>query len=742
MDQVQVIADSPLMRSIERSSLDGLRTELESIVLDEQALVLLDGTGGGALYFVASGRLEVIQAATDQAGMAGDARLLATPVPGDVVSEMRSLTGNAGSAALRAVTEARLVKLTKERFDYYLAMHPDVTRKLRSIFSPRFYHNELVRVLRSMFGDLGEDLLVDIEQRLTWRHVVRGDALVRPGEPSTGLLVVVSGRVRELTEAGAEGARIVNEAAQGQVVGAMGVFTDEMQTTTVVAARDSVLLEFSGEGFQELALRYPKLNEWLARLLSIRLHGAMRDMPPDHLCTNILLAPANAAAPLADFARRLSEALSRHAACALVTSAGTDARLDTTGIAQAPDGSPEDLRLRAWLNERETRYRYMIYLADSTLTNWTRRCIQQTDEVISVGLATAPPDLTEVEAETLRHARSRRTKFQIALILLHPPGTARPGRTLRWLQERRVDRHFHIHDGEGGELDRIVRHVTRREFGLVLSGGGSRSFAHAGAIRAMREAGLPIDMIAGVSMGAIIGAAFAFSDDFEATVQSLKERFKRAFGDYTLPFVSLTRGRRFDDMLKAVFGDANIEDLWVPYFCVSSNMTRADTVVHRTGPLWWSLRATGSLPGLVPPVIQDGDLLYDGCLLNNLPMDVMRDEIKTGRLVAVDVVPPVDADFGATGKQSPSGWTIAWNRINPWSKPTRTPGIVSVLQRAGALGSIYNRQRMINGRIADLYIRPPVEQFKILHFSVADQAAEIGYAHSVAELAAWAKHEQ
>ena len=330
----------------------------------------------------------------------------------------------------------------------------------------------------------------------------------------------------------------------------------------------------------------------------------MRETPPDLLCTNILLVPANAAAPLADFARRLCEALSRHAACALVISAGTDARLDTTGIAQAPDGSPEDLRLRAWLNEQETRYRYMIYLADSTLTNWTRRCIQQADEVISVGLATAPPNLTEVEAETLRHARSRRTKFQIALILLHPPGTARPHGTLRWLRERGVDRHFHLHDGEAGELDRIVRYVTRREFGLVLSGGGSRGFAHAGAIRAMREAGLPIDMIAGVSMGAIIGAAFAISDDFEATVQSLKERFKRAFGDYTLPFVSLTRGRRFDDMLKAVFGDANIEDLWVPYFCVSSNMTRADTVVQRSGPLWWSLRATGSLPGLVPPVVQ------------------------------------------------------------------------------------------------------------------------------------------
>ena len=411
-------------------------------------------------------------------------------------------------------------------------------------------------------------------------------------------------------------------------------------------------------------------------------------------------------------------------------------------LAQAPEGSPEDLRLRAWLNEQEADYRYMIYLADSRLTNWTKRCIQQADQVISIAEATAAPDLTEVEAETLRCEEQRRAKFRTTLVLLHPPSTARPQGTLRWLQERRVDRHFHVHEDHLGDLDRIVRYVSRREFGLVLSGGGSRGFAHAGVIRAIREAGLPIDIIGGVSMGAIIGAAFAYLEDFEAMVQSLKERFKRAFGDYTLPYVSLTRGRRFDRMLQTVFGDENIEDLWIPFFCVSSNMTRADIVVHRTGAVLWSLRAAGSLPGPVPPVIYKGELLYDGCLLNNLPMDVIREEIQTGQLVAVDVAPLLDADLGATEAESPSGWAIAWNRINPLSEPTRMPGIVSVLQRAGTLGSIYNRQRLISENMADLYFRPPVEQFKILDFSVADEAAQIGYAHSVTELADWAQHGQ
>ena len=277
-----------------------------------------------------------------------------------------------------------------------------------------------------MFGDLTEDLLADIEQGLTWRHIARDDALVRQGEPSTGLFVVVSGRVLEIVESDA-GAKVVNESVQGQVVGATGVFADETETATVVAARDSVLLEFSRESFRELAQRYPKLNvlnEWLARLLSIRLRGVMHETPPEYLGTNILLIPANDGASVQEFARRLSETLTQHGACALVTSAGTQALLNTMGIAQAVEDSSDDLRLRAWLNERETHYRYMIYVADSTLTNWTRRCIQQADEVISIGVSNAAPDVTEVEAETVRMERQRRSKFQKSLVLLHPAGTA------------------------------------------------------------------------------------------------------------------------------------------------------------------------------------------------------------------------------------------------------------------------------------------------------------------------------
>lgn len=737
-DPVRVIADSPLLRSIDRPSLDGLRAELAWIDLDRNEELPLDGSGGDALYFVASGRLEITHAlARLDAATGGEAEVLAVVVAGDVISELRALTGSDDLAALRGVTAARLVRLSKDGFDQYLATHPEISDKLGNIFAPRFYHDEITRVLRDMFGGLTEDVQADIESRLAWRHVARGNILLDRGEMSGGLFVLVSGRLQELARDESGEDRIFTEIAPGETVGETGLLTDEVQQTSVVASRNSVLLEFSRDNFRELALRYPILNEWLARLLAIRLSGVIRESPRDRLCTNILVVPANRGAPLEDFSRRLSGALSAKEACLLLTSEQADGILGSVGISQAGEGSPGDMRLRAWLNQQEAQVGYVICVADGELTNWTSRCIRQADEIMSVGVAGASPELTEVEAEVSRHEESGRARFRKTLVLVHPAENPRPAGTGDWLKQRAVQRHFHLRAGNRDDLDRVVRYVLRREIGLVLSGGGSRGFAHAGIIRALREAGLPIDFIAGVSMGAIMAAAYALSDGWDHMVPRLKAQLEGMLSDYTIPFVSLARGRRFDRYLQALFGDTRIEDLPVPYFCVSSNLTRANVVVHRSGPLWRAVRASGSLPGLVPPVVENGDLLYDGCLLNNLPLDLMREEIQSGVLIAVDVVPPVELDLRATGLESPSGWQIAWSRFNPLAKPVRMPGIVSILQRAGTLGSISSRQKLLEDNVADLYLRPPVEGFRVLDFRMADQAAEIGYAYGKAAIASW-----
>ncbi len=201
--------------------------------------------------------------------------------------------------------------------------------------------------------------------------------------------------------------------------------------------------------------------------------------------------------------------------------------------------------------------------------------------------------------------------------------------------------------------------------------------------------------------------------------------------------VSFARGRRFDRRLQNWFQDVKIEDLWLPYFCVSSNLTEAGLVVFESGSLWWAVRASGSLPGLTSPMISHNCLLFDGCLLDNLPMDVMRDRLGSARVVAVDVVPPHDLKVNVPELQSPSGWWLLWNKLNPFAKDVELPNIVSIMHRAAEVGSVYGRQRLIDQKLADLYIQPPVDDINIADFKMVEEAANIGYDFCKQRLADW-----
>jgi predicted acylesterase/phospholipase RssA len=255
----------------------------------------------------------------------------------------------------------------------------------------------------------------------------------------------------------------------------------------------------------------------------------------------------------------------------------------------------------------------------------------------------------------------------------------------------------------------------------------------------MHELGIPIDMIGGVSMGSLVSAAYAYDPEcFEDTINTVESQLKGALFDVTVPMVSIARGLRFDRRLRGWFGtETRIEDLWMPYFCVSSNLTEAQIVVHEAGPLWWAVRASGTLPGLTSPVVFEQNLLFDGCLLDNLPMDVMRERLGSATVIAVDVVPPHDLKVQFPDVQSPSGWWLLWRKLNPFTETIALPNIVSILHRAGELGSVYGRQKLIDQKIADRYLQPPVDHINIADFEGIAEARQIGYDFCKTKLKTW-----
>jgi predicted acylesterase/phospholipase RssA/CRP-like cAMP-binding protein len=299
--------------------------------------------------------------------------------------------------------------------------------------------------------------------------------------------------------------------------------------------------------------------------------------------------------------------------------------------------------------------------------------------------------------------------------------TARDAATIGATAVNRVPLHHWLEEREAAHD--FVMYVTR-------------GYAHIGVIRAMEELGIPVDMVGGTSSGAIAGAAVARGWSADRMEQTMT-RFGRGLLDPTLPLVSVASGGRLWRALDESFGDGlGIEDLWLPFFSVATDLTSAASVVHRAGPLARALRASLSLPGILPPVSMDGHLLIDGGLLDNLPIGVMRRRNGGGRVIAVDVSPRTDRSAASELPPAISGWRVLASRIRRPRSPSAVPGIVDILSRTVAVAGLHFERE--HGRdAADLLLQPPVSSFGTLDFANVRVIAEAGYRPSLDALRAW-----
>ncbi len=178
---------------------------------------------------------------------------------------------------------------------------------------------------------------------------------------------------------------------------------------------------------------------------------------------------------------------------------------------------------------------------------------------------------------------------------------------------------------------RLARRLLGRSLGLVLGGGGARGIAHVGIIKAFQEAGLEFDLIGGTSIGAFVGGLMAREQVINRTIpvvsgfsRAMSSKWRQAL-DLTYPATSWFSGHAFNRALWKYFGFAGIEDFPIPFFAVTTDLTRSRLQIHRSGPAWQYIRASMSLSGFLPPVCdaRDGTLLVDGGYLANVPMDQM-----------------------------------------------------------------------------------------------------------------------
>jgi len=372
-----------------------------------------------------------------------------------------------------------------------------------------------------------------------------------------------------------------------------------------------------------------------------------------------------------------------------------------------------------WFANVEAEHDIVLFCGDDPGTAWTYHGLRQADRVLFFARPDWPLPFLPQGSAKLRLCGAP------DLVLSHPG--AGLCMVCDVLLERRVlfETVYHLRYGDKGDVERLARSIAGLSVALVLSGGGARGFAHIGVVKALQEAGVPFDLLGGVSMGAIVAAGLALEWDIAELTQRLRAGFvaSNPLSDITIPLIALVRGRKVVKLLRSHFGQARIEDLPRPFFCISSDLTTGRVHEHCGGTLWRALRASSSLPGIVPPVIAHGHVLVDGGVMNNLPVDIMQRR-RPGTLIASDVTGDVDFSVRDSRYGEHSPWQLLRRRMRG------TPSIIDILMRTGTLGS--EAQRRLVRDEADLLFEPPLPDLNPLDWKSFDRAVAEGYAHAAA----------
>jgi predicted acylesterase/phospholipase RssA len=659
--------------------------------------------------------------------------------PGDLLGVGALLAGGTHSAVVRASTECSLASLSRQGFDKLLERDTETWLKISEMVLQWMQESQLATYLNELFGPFKVDeldVLRDLESEVELLTIAGGETLFRQGDPGDSAYIVMSGRLRVVSETPDAPERTLNELGRGEVLGEMALLTGDRRSATVFAVRDTDLARLSREGFHRLIERRPESLRNLSHIIADRLQRHSHVHLPEHQrgsCTG--LVALDNAVDLESLLPKLVEQLQQHGSVTILTSAEVDRSLGVSGIAQSSDSDPTYLRLSRWLHEREENYRFVLYVADPTWSAWTERCARQSDRCLYFADASGDPRPGEIEKRLEERWQGMRAPKR-ALVLLHPSDLDRPKGTARWLDARQVESSFHLRRDHVGDLARLARIIGDRAVGLVLGGGGARGFAHLGVIRAMEELGIPIDMIGGSSIGAPVAGPTAQGQTAAEALQTIHHHF-RSLLDYTLPLASLLSGRRITASIQKGGGSWDIEDLWIPYFCVSTNLTTGRSVVHRRGSAVRAVRASVAIPGVLPPVPEGENLLVDGGVLNNLPIDAMREINPSGPVIAVDVLPPsgprAKADYGL----SLSGWKLALSRLMPGRKAPPVLGLGNTIMRSIFVGSEGARAEMLREGLADLYLSIRAKGVGLLEFDAVEEVAQLGYEASIEPLREW-----
>jgi len=593
--------------------------------------------------------------------------------------------------------------------------------------------NEIENFLNSLdlFSHLDQSAIKDLNGQIETIKVFSGDELIRQGDPGDSMYIVHSGRLQILFVKPKGGERVVGEVGRGECVGEMALIAEENRSTTVRAIRDSELIKFSKSAFNLLLEKYPTAMLKIARIIVQRYIKIIQEEPKDKIPAIITILPNDPNVPMLEFCMNFSKSLSKYGSILYLNKENFKKKFSKNG--GQPNIFENDFLKGSifgkWFCDRESENKFILLEADNELTPWTQFCLRQCDRIFVVGFGNSNNNLNNLLADALSDDRNKITA-QKNLILIYTEKSFSPFRTKTWLESTNFESHFHVHLKSFPDFERLSRYLVGEAVGLVLGGGGARSFAQIGVIKAIKESGIPIDFTGGTSMGATIAAQYSLGWDYQKMLDVnircwVKNNPLRC---YTVPYMSLLGIRKFNEIFKYMFGDIQIEDMPLSFFCLSTNLTEATPEIHLQGDLWSQAKASSSLPGLSIPVFIGESFHVDGAIINHLPADIMKKKCK-GKVLAIDV--SVNRELIANEKWNDnlSQTGLLLKKISPFNNNFNTPNLWDILFRTALVNSL-NKNKEVKKSV-DFCFEPPVQDFKLLDFKSIKPIIDLGYESAI-----------
>jgi NTE family protein len=700
---------------------------LQKIELGAGEVLFEQGDEGDSVYQIQAGMLGVRVRESD-----GTESVIARLAPGALVGEMALLTGQPRTATVFAINSTGLLRLSKAEFE---KLDPGDQRRLfdpQTTLIPRWQQLQLAHVLQSLLGKLEVAELHHLRRQMEWMHLSNGDILFRQGDPADGMYLVINGRLQFVTrnERGEE--QISGLIGPGETFGEFALISEAPRTASVHAIRETDAVRISRQVFESLVRDHPELMGKMTRIIIERHQAALRPKAHSARTFTVTILPASPNVPASSFARLLAEALEKFGTSTAVTCLDFDSIYGQEGVSQLPMETTSNPAIVTQMSDLEANHDYVLLAADYEPTPWTRRCFGQSDRVLVLARPGDDPEPSEAE----RMLDGLDVPPRKELVLWHPEGTEQPHGTAAWLDARQVRTHYHIRQADPAHLDRLVRRLTGHAVALVLSTGGARGFAHLGAHRALEELGIPIDYVGTASMGAVIGG-YLYVHKNNAELMQAASQFAdpRALFDRTLPFTALMDSKKVTRFVQTVFGDRRIEDLWYPFFCVATNLTRAEAMVMERGLLWRAVRASLAIPGVFTPVMEDGEVIVDGGIMDNFPVRLMSERTESDRIIGIHVNPLARDKRYYEFDTDISGWRVLANRLNPFSKNLDLPSRTGIIMRTMEINSA--RQTREQEGLADLLIKPDVKKYSSNDYAAYREIAQAGYEAALDALWGW-----